>query len=853
MSQMPTHEFDFSHAKRALLSAMLRERGLRTDSEPATGIPRRAADGPIPLSFAQERLWFLAQLEPDNSSYNLTAGVRLRGDLKIDPLKKSIAEIVRRHEVLRTTFVAVAGKPKQIIAPAQPIVLPFTDLQHLTEAAQETEIRRQLSAEARRPFDLEGGPLLRAGLFRTAPTSHVLLMSMHHIVTDGWSQGVFVRELAGLYSAFSNGQSSPLFPLPIQYADFAVWQRQWLQGKVLDVQLAYWKRRLADLPVLSLPTDHSRPAVSHFRCGTHCFFLPQSLCDDLKALGRRESVTLFMTMLAAFQVLLARYSGQDDIAVGTPVANRNRPELEGLIGFFVNTLVLRTDLSGNPSFREVLKRVEETALGAFAHQELPFEKLVAESRPERNLSRNPLFQVMFVFQNTPQETLQFSGLELSYLDAETDTTPFDLVLGLMEDADGIMGTLEFRTELFEPITIARMAAHYHQLLMSIVAGSERRIGDLPLVTASERHTILVEWNRTQADYPRGRCIHDLFARQADRNPQAPAVISEDRQLTYAELDKRANHFAHYLRRFGLSPETRVGICLERSPELLVAILGVLKAGGAYVPLDPSYPKERLALLLDDAEAALLLTQVRLRDRLPDYKGVVVALDADWEAGSPDKPPVQEAMPGTDNLAYVIYTSGSTGRPKGVLIQHGNLVASTWARLQHYREPVDRFLLLSSCAFDSSVAGIFGTLCQGGCLVLPPEGTERDPAQVIDWIVRHGITHTLCVPSLYDLILTQAQPQQLTSLRTVIVAGEECPKELVRRHHQLLERTDLFNTGRTLQVEALEHGVAFEGKTYRSLSAVAKAVTGSPPLGLEPSVSGLRGSPWALLGADPKRQ
>jgi amino acid adenylation domain-containing protein len=799
MSRNQPTGFEFSNAKRALLSALLRDEGLRNNSDQAKIIPRRTGEGPIPLSCAQERLWFLAQLGPEDSSYNLTTAIRLRGDLEVNALEWGLSEISRRHEVLRTTFTAVAGQSRQIIARAESMTLPVTDLQNLPEAEQETEIRRLVRAEARRPFDLQAGPLWRVHLFRLAGRSHVLLISMHHIVTDGWSQGVFVRELAALYAACSNSRSASLPALPIQYADFAVWQRQRLQGHALDEQLAYWKRQLAELPALALPTDHSRPAVSHFACGTQSFLLPPSLSAELKALSRREGVTLFMTLLAAFQVLLGRYCGQEDIALGTPVSNRGRPELEGLIGFFVNTLVLRTKLSGNPTFRELLRRVQEMSLAAFAHQDMPFEKLVAELRPERNLSRNPLFQVLFVFQNAPQETLRFSGLELSYLDAETTTTPFDLVVGLMEEADGISGALEFRTELFEPAAIARLAEHYRQLLTSLAASPDNRIDNLPLLTPAERHTLLVEWNRTQAAQPRGRCIHELISEQATRTPDALAVVGEVQCLTYQELDEQANRLAYALRRAGLKAEARVGVCLERSPQLLVALLAVLKAGGAYVPIDPAYPKERLALLLDDAKAALMLTQQRLRERLPSYPGRVLFLDGTAEAASAAAAPEASAKCRPDQLAYVIYTSGSTGRPKGVAVQHGHLVASTWARLHYYdaaasaRDQLQRrFLLLSSYAFDSSVAGIFGTLCQGGCLLVPPEGTERDPAQVIEWIARHGITDTLCVPSLYELLLTQAPPTRLASLRRVVVAGEECPTALVRRHQQLLPQARLFN-------------------------------------------------------------
>src|SRR3990172_5937896 len=629
MSDLSYRIDTLSPEERALLELWLIKKSAAVANEYA--IPQREVTGPCPLSFAQQRLWFLDQIEPNTPLYNIPTAVRLSGALNIEALQKTLDAIVARHEVLRTTFVSVDGGPVQVIAESRSVEMSVIDLSEWPKAEQGAEVQHLLDEEAKRPFNLSQDLMLRATLLRLGEQDHVLLLVMHHIASDGWSMGVLFRELSALYGAFSSGGPSPLPELPIQYADFAHWQRQWLQGEVLESQLSYWKKQLnGSLPVLELPTDHPRPPVQTFLGAWQSLVLPKALSESLKALSRQEGVTLFMTLLGAFQTLLHRYASQDDVVVGTPVANRNRAEIEGLIGFFVNTLVMRTDLSGNPSFRELLAQVREVALGAYAHQDLPFEKLVEELHPKRDLSRNPLFQVGFVLQNAGRQALELLGLTLNPLEVGSGTAKFDLTLSMVEGAEGLRGTLEYNTDLFDAATVTRMLGHYQRLLEGIVANPEQRISDLPLLTEAERKQLLVEWNGTKADYPKDKCIHELFEAQVERTPEAIAVVFEDKQLTYSELNARANQLAHHLRALGVWPEVLVGIYMERSLEMVVGLLGILKAGGAYVPLDLTYPKERLAFMLEDTQVPVLLTQERLVSGLPQHGATVVCLDADCE-------------------------------------------------------------------------------------------------------------------------------------------------------------------------------------------------------------------------------
>ncbi|HLF29285.1 MAG TPA: amino acid adenylation domain-containing protein, partial [Anaerolineae bacterium] len=785
-------------ARKAEVIAFLQGTQTRLHAAATPIAPVSRAD-PLPLSFAQQRMWFLYQLDPDSSFYNIPIAVRLNGPLDPALLEKGLNAVVSRHESLRTTFTLAAEQAVQVIAPELAIPLTIIDLR--AAPAREHEAQQYLLREVTRPFDLATGPLLRATLLQLADEEHVLLLTMHHIVSDSWSGYVLVRELAALYQAERAGEPSPLPALPIQYADFAVWQRGWLRGEFLEAQLAYWKQQLAGASgVLDLPSDHPRPAVQSFRGSMQAFVLPETLHEALNALSRREGVTLFMTLLAAFNVVLNRYSAQADIVVGSPIANRSRSELEGLIGVFVNTLALRTNLGGDPTFTALLARVRDATLGAYAHQDLPFELLVEELRPERDLSRSPIFQVMFVFQNTPKTSVELSGLTLSPLEVDRGTAQFDLTLVMDETDHGLAGALEYNTDLFEAATIARLIAHFQIVLEAIAADPDRRIAQLPLLTDAERRQVLVEWNATQVEYRHDRCIQQLFEEQAERTPDAAAVVFADRQLTYRELNERANCLAHYLQHLGVKPEVLVGLCLERSLELLVGLLGILKAGGTYVPLDPSYPAERLSDMLADSGVPVLLTQAHLADRLHALRttqyGIripysVLRLDTDWPAIAQSAVSNPQAPISPDNLAYVIYTSGSTGRPKGVAVSHRNLVHSTLARMAYYPEAVTGFLLLSSFAFDSSLAGIFWTLCQGGRLILPEPGAEKDVPAFSALMAQRHPSHLLCVPNLYALLLAEAQPQ-LQELRVVIVAGEACSPELVEQHARLLPQTRLFN-------------------------------------------------------------
>jgi hypothetical protein len=555
-------------------------------------------------SFGQQRLWMVDQLLSDKSAYNDPRAVRLTGPLDVRALEAALCEIVRRHDVLRTSFALVDGELRQVVAPASAQVLQVEDLSGLAANEREACARRLAKAEAALPFDLARGPLIRIRVLRLAVEEHWLLVTQHHVITDRWSAAVFARELSRLYVAFSRGEDSPLRELPVQYADYADWQRELLAGEKLEGLLSYWATALAELPVLDLPTDRPRPPVASFEGERVEFKIAQELAQGLKALGHRQKATLFMTLLAAFHVLLHRLTGQEDIAVGVPIAGRNRLELEELIGFFVNSLVLRGDLRGDPSFRAYLARVRSVALDAYAHAELPFEKLVERLAPSRDLSSNPLFGVAFQLANTPPIELELMGLVAQRVEGVSpETAKFDLMLAMNETADGLLARWEYSTDLFDAATIERMAGHFETLLGGIVADAEQCIGQLPLLNAAERRRLLVQWNDTAIDYPRDRCIHQLFEAQVARTPGAVAVVFEDEALTYAELNARANQLARHLIALGAGAETLVGICMERSLEMVVGLLGILKAGGAYVPLDPTYPQQRLAFMLEDTAGA----------------------------------------------------------------------------------------------------------------------------------------------------------------------------------------------------------------------------------------------------------
>jgi amino acid adenylation domain-containing protein len=745
-------------------------------------IPRRPMFSPCPLSFAQQRLWFLHQLEPLSPFYNVPKALRLVGSLDVPALQRTLDSIVARHEVLRTTYEAVDGRPMQMIAADRPAEMAVIDLSTWSAAERDAATERFLKDAVQRPFDLSRDVMLRATLLRLSAQEHILLLNMHHIASDRWSTGILLRELSARYTAFSRGEPSPLPELPIQYADFAVWQHEWLQGEVLETQLAYWKTHLEGAPpVLALPTDRPRPSVPTYRGGQVSFWLPKPLTTALKALSDRQGATLFMTLLAAFKALLHRYTAQDRIVVGTPIANRRRVEVEGLIGFFVNTLVLHTDLSGNPSFHELLARVRQVALGAYAHQDLPFERLVEELQPERTLSYHPVVQVMFNYRSDPEDSGAWPGLAVSLLPRENDSQPFDLLLAIADEPAGLKGSLSYSSDLFDASTMQRLVGHYHMLLEEIIAHPEQPIATLPLLTAAERQQLLVEWNATQQAYPQDVCLQQLFEAQVERAPKAVAVVFEGRQLTYRELNRRANQLAHYLRARGVGPEGLVGLCMERSPAMVVGLLGILKAGGAYLPLDPAYPRARLAFMLADAQAAVLVTERRLREAFAAYRGTVVCLDADGEAIARESEAHVVSPVTAHNLAYVIYTSGSTGRPKGVAIQHAsvvNLVA--WHRRVYGVLPADRATHLAGLAFDASVWELWPYLVAGASVHLADDATRTSPDRLIAWLSAQGITLCFLPTPLAEAVVDAPWPAGVR-LRALLTGGDR----LHRGPHQPL--------------------------------------------------------------------
>jgi amino acid adenylation domain-containing protein len=767
-----------------------------TQAVPSASIPlcrvERTTDQ-YPLSFSQARLWFVNQLQPGTPAYNIPIAVRLTGRLNVPVLVRSIHEIIRRHEILRTSFAVVEGEPVQAILAESCVTLnlPEVDLRQLPDAERQAQAQQFAIAEAQTPFDLAQPPLFRAKLLHLSAEESMLLLTLHHIIADGWSVKVFVRELTALYEAFSTGKPSPLAELPIQYVDYVDWQRRCFSDERLETHLNYWKQQLGGVPVLELPTDRARSPIQTFRGAQQTLVLPKALTEAIKMLGQQEGVTLFMTLLAAFGTLLYRYSGQEDILVGSPIANRDRAELESLIGCFVNTLVLRTDLAGNPSFKELLVRVRKMAIDAYVHQDLPFEKLV-ELQSSRDLSYNPIFQVMFVLQNSAFSTVSLPELTLKTSEVESGTAKFDLFLSMIDTEQGLSGTLEYNTNLFNADTITRMLGHFQTLLEGIVTDPEQCLSDLPLLTASERHTLLVEWNDTQVDYPQ-KCIHQLFEQQVEKTPDAVALIFDNQQLTYAELNNRANKLAHHLQKLGVQPDVLMGICMERSLEMVVALLGILKAGGAYVPLDPTYPKERLAFMLADAQVSLLLTQQHLVNQLSQHQAKVICLDTDWETITQERTenPVASATP--ENLAYVIYTSGSTGKPKGAMNTHLGLNNRLlWMQDTYQLTTTDRVLQKTPFGFDVSVWEFFLPLLTGARLVLAKPGGHQDSGYLVRLIAQQRITTLHFVPSMLQVFLEEPELEKCSSLKRVFCSGEALSFDLQERFFARLDAAELHN-------------------------------------------------------------
>ena len=724
---------NLSPEKQELLARRLR--GEAGTARP--GIRRREDAGRAPLSFSQERLWFLDQLEPGNPAFNENVLLRLRGSLDVEALERSLEELVRRHEILRTRFLLEEERPVQRISLLAQLPLERVRLTGMPEDQREAEVTRLAQEEARKPFDLTQPVLLRATLLEVREDSHVLLLTNHHIISDGWSRTVLVKELVALYGAYARGQEPELPELPIQYGDYAAWQREWLQGEVLAQQLAYWKQQLAaPRATLQLPTSHPRPPSERYRGAVHHFELPLALAHRVAELARAEGATLYMVLLAAFDALLHRLSGQSDIIVGSPTANRGRVETEGLIGFFVNSLVLRTDLSGDPTFQELLGRVRQGTLEAFSHAELPFEKLVEELRPERDPSRSPLFQVMFTLQNVPPAQLELPGLTVEPGRVDAGTARLDLTLELIPTAEGgLRAELEYNTDLFDATTATLLAERYRVLLEGAVNEPGQRVSRLPLLSAQERNLLLDTWNDTGSPSAPEATLVEQFEEQVRRTPDEVALLGGQQWLTYREVNERANRLARLLERRGVGPETRVGLCMTHGPELVVAMLAILKAGGAYVPLDPEYPHERLTFVLGDARVPLLVTEERLRDFL-SAPGLEVLCPASEAAALAEASPLDvPARARVGNTAYVLYTSGSTGRPKGVLVEHGNVTNFFHAMDSRVGATGGTWLALTSFAFDISVLELLWTLARGFRVVVPREedeaaheATEQAPRQ-----------------------------------------------------------------------------------------------------------------------------
>ena len=784
-------------------------------------------NGALPLSFAQQRLWFLDQLEPASPLYNLPHAVRLSGALDVAALERSLNELVRRHESLRTCFVENGGEPVQVILPSSPISLVVEDLSNLDEELKRAELERRLEEEEQQPFNLATGPLLRVKLFRLAEEEHVLEVTMHHIVSDGWSLGLVTRELGQIYSAYTKDEPSPLVNLEVQYADYAVWQRKWFQGDLLERELSYWREQLHGAPaVLELPTDRPRPPVQSHGGACERISIDGETTTRLRSLSHKHNATLFITLLAGFQALLSRWSGMHDVVVGTAVAGRTRTELEGLIGFFVNTLAIRTDLSGNPSFAELVRRVTDVCLEAYAHQDVPFEKLVEELGVERDLSRTPVLQVMMVLQNTAAEKLEMSGLQLSDVEREKESeqgnsAKFDLLLALNETGDELKGTLEYSVDLFDRETIRRMGRHFERILKAVAADEECQLSELPLLSETEKQELLYDWNKTEKFESAGSLV-TRFERAVKRSPEAVALTFENEELGYQELNRRSNQLAHYLRGLSVGPEVRVGLLLERSAEMIISILATLKAGGAYVPLEVSAPPERLTFMLQDAGCLVLLTDSKLSAQLQPSSILVVELDTVWKKISTQPEENLNLVSDEQNAAYVIYTSGSTGRPKGVVVTHGNVLRLLTATERWFSpDSHDVWTMFHSVAFDFSVWEMWGALLYGGRLVVVPYWVSRSPDAFYQLLSSEQVTVLNQTPSAFRQLMQAEEPITNAgdlALRVVIFGGEALEPASLRpwleRHGdsrpQLVNmygitETTIHVTYRPLVKEDSEHG------------------------------------------------
>lgn len=752
----------------------------------------------FPASFAQKRLWFFDQLTPANSFYNVSTILRLTGPLNLTVLEQTFNEIISRHEALRTTFAAIEGEPMQIISPRLNIPLKILNLQELPKIEREKQAQKLAELESEEPFNLATGPLIRISVIQLEETENILLLTMHHIVSDDWSVGVLIRELGTIYKALAENKPSPLPELPLQYADFSEWQRECLQGEKLETLLAYWRQQLKGISVLNLPTDRPKTRQQTYQGASQFLEIPKKLTDEIKALAKQENVSLFMILLAAFQILLYRYTGQEDIAIGTPVANRNQSEIEALIGFFVNSLVLRTNLADNPTFKEILARVREVTLDAYAHQDLPFEKLVENLHPERSLNRHPLFQVVFSLQNAPMESLELPELTLNSLTWEAKTTRFDLELHFWEPSnnfrsiygqkwqhsDSLRGVLVYSTDLFDETTIKRMVEHYKNILQNIIINPQERIHNLVYLSKAEQQQLLREWNNTQTNYPEFLGIHQLFEEQVKKNPDKIAINFNNHKLTYQELNNQSNKLAAYLQKIGVKAGVNVGISAEACVNTIVGILGIVKAGGAYLPLDPNYPAERLKLMLEDANVSLLLGQEKKVERFIDLSIPVLYLDKDWEIIEQQQPnqPYQiekDNAVQADNLAYIIYTSGSTGKPKGVAVTHkaiNRLVINTnYIKI----DANDKIAQAANLCFDAATFEIWGALLNGAELVGINQEILLSPHDFAAEIRAKQISVMFLTTALFQEI-SRNVPQAFESLRCLLFGGERVDVRWVKK-------------------------------------------------------------------------
>ncbi|WYL93613.1 MAG: amino acid adenylation domain-containing protein [Gloeotrichia echinulata IR180] len=790
-----------------LIKVIIQQQQLQQSSPIAkiTPIPR---EGYLPVSFAQERVYFIEQLAPSMTAYQFQESLRIRGNLNIPILEESLSEILRRHEIFRTTFPAVEGKLVQVIHPPKSVKLPIIDLQHLPKSEQETELERLTEIAVQKPFDISQLPLIRWELLKLSNQEHVLVHVEHHMVHDGWSFNLFLRELLTLYQAFSEGKPSPLAEPALQFADFANWQRQWVLTEPAQAQLNYWQQKLTGSPpLLELPLDRPRPVEQTYQGGMLRMELPLDVCEALRNMGRQEGVTLFMSMFAVFVTMLYRYTGEEDLCVGSGVANRRWRETEGLIGMIVNNIVLRTDVSGNPTFRELLAQVRNVTLEGYANEDLPFDKVVEALKPERNLSYNPLFQVMFSFHDALLPNLNLPGLSIKQHEAlNNKSAKFDLDVVVMPrfeqrvgrnsqeevkgiETEGITLVWEYNSDLFNAATIERMMGEYQTLLEGILANPNQRISQYTLLTKEQQHQLLVDWNETKKAYPAKKCIQQLFEEQVAKTPDAVAVIFEEQKLTYRELNEQANQLAYYLKKLGVKPDVLVGICIERSLNMVVALLGILKAGGAYVPLDPAYPAERLSDIVNDAQLPILVTMEQWASIEADHHLEIVCLDAQKALISTQNRENPDHEVAANNLAYVIYTSGSTGKPKGVLIEHHSLVNFTQTAFAEYQlKPKDRVLQFASISFDAAAEEIYPCLSCGGTLVLRTQEMLQSVSAFIQQSQDWELTVWDLPTAYWHLLVHELASGNLSlpkSLRLVIIGGERVLAEKVEMWHQLV--------------------------------------------------------------------